>query len=78
LVGIITTPLMSLVVAQLYLKARQLGGETLGEMMSRADGDTGLAEWERRMRLRLSRTRINPLPTAGPNPQSGMEPRSGG
>ena len=78
LVGIITTPLMSLVVAQLYLKARQLGGETLGEMMSRADGDTGLAEWERRMRIRLSRTRINPLPTAGPNPQSGMEPRSGG
>jgi hypothetical protein len=78
LVGIITTPLMSLVVAQLYLKARQLGGETLGEMMSRADGDTGLAEWERRMRIRLSRTRINPLATAGPNPRSGVEPRSGG
>jgi serine/threonine protein kinase len=78
LVGIITTPLMSLVVAQLYLKARQLGGETLGEMMSRADGDTGLAEWERRMRIRLLRTRIDPLPTAGPNPRSGMEPRSGG
>jgi hypothetical protein len=63
LVGIITTPLMSLVVAQLYLKARQLGGETLGEMMSRADGDTGLAEWERRMRVHLPRTRINPLTT---------------
>ena len=78
LVGIITTPLMSLVVAQLYLKARQLGGETLGEMMSRADGDTGLAEWERRMRVRLPRTRVESLPTAGPNPQSGMEPRSGG
>lgn len=78
LVGIITTPLMSLVVAQLYLKARQLGGETLGEMMSRADGDTGLAEWERRMRVRLPRTRVESLATAGPNPRSGVEPRSGG
>jgi serine/threonine protein kinase len=78
LVGIITTPLMSLVVAQLYLKARQLGGETLGEMMSRADGDTGLAEWERRMRVRLPRTRIDPLATAGLHPRSGVEPRSGG
>jgi hypothetical protein len=78
LVGIITTPLMSLVVAQLYLKARQLGGETLGEMMSRADGDTGLAEWERRMRVRLPRTRVDSLATAGPNPRSGVEPRSGG
>lgn len=78
LVGIITTPLMSLVVAQLYLKARQLGGETLGEMMSRADGDTGLAEWERRMRVRLPRTRVESLAIAGPNPRSGVEPRSGG
>jgi serine/threonine protein kinase len=78
LVGIITTPLMSLVVALLYLKARQLGGETLGEMMSRADGDAGLAEWERRMRVRLPRTRVDPSATPGSDPRSGMEPRSGG
>ena len=55
LVGILTTPLASLVLALLYLRARQLGGETLEEVMARADGEAGLAEWERRMRSRLSR-----------------------
>jgi hypothetical protein len=60
LVGILTTPLASLVVALLYLRARQLGGETLEEVMTRADGEAGLAGWERRMRARLPGARTDP------------------
>jgi len=60
LVGILTTPLVSLVVALLYLRARQLGGETLEEVMTRADGEAGLAGWERRMRARLPGARTDP------------------
>jgi len=68
LVGILTTPLGSLVVALLYLRARQLGGETLEEVMTRADGEAGLAEWERRMRTRLPRTRTDPASGSAPRP----------
>jgi len=77
LVGILTVPLVSLVVALLYLKARQLGGETLEEVMARADGDAGLAEWERRMRVRLrgSRSESMPEPDVKGLPDPG--PRSG-
>lgn len=78
LLGIFITPLMSLVVALLYLKARQLGGETLGEVMSRADRDVGLAEWEQRMRVCLPRTRVDPSRSSRSNPPSSSQRPSQG
>ena len=77
LVGILTVPLVSLVVALLYLKARQLGGETLEEVMARADGDAGLAEWERRMRVRLRIARSDPVPEPDVKGLPDRGPRSG-
>lgn len=78
LLGIFITPLMSLVVALLYLKARQLGGENLGEVMSRADRDVGLAEWEQRMRVCLPRTRVDPSRSTRSNPPSSSQRPSQG
>jgi hypothetical protein len=48
-------PLISIVPALLYLKMRQLGGETLGSALAQMeDVDTNRSEWQQRMRTRLS------------------------
>jgi len=55
LVNIVVVPLVSIVSALLYLKMRQLGGETLGSALSQIEEvDSRLSEWQQRMRTRLS------------------------
>jgi serine/threonine protein kinase len=55
LFNIFVIPLMSIVPALLYLKMRQLGGETLTDALAQIEEvDTKLSEWQRRMRTRLS------------------------
>jgi len=54
---IFVMPLMSIVPALLYLKMRQLGGETLGEVMSHIEDAEGThSKWRQRMRSRLTVT----------------------
>lgn len=46
---------MSIVPALLYLKMRQLGGETLAEALAQIEEvDTQQSAWQQRMRTRLS------------------------
>jgi hypothetical protein len=48
-------PLVSIVSALLYLKMRQLGGETLSSALSQIEEvDSRLSNWQQRMRTRLS------------------------
>lgn len=55
LVNIFVIPLMSIVPALLYLKMRQLGGESLTEALAEIEQvDTKLSNWQQRMRTRLS------------------------
>ena len=55
LLNIFIVPLISIVPALLYLKMRQLGGETLSEALAQMeDVDTHRSEWQQRMRTRLS------------------------
>ena len=55
LFNIFVAPLISIVPALLYLKMRQLGGETLTEALAAIEEvDTKSSEWRRRMRSRLS------------------------
>lgn len=55
LLNIFVIPLMSIVPALLYLKMRQLGGETLTDALAQIEEvDTKLSDWQRRMRTRLS------------------------
>jgi len=55
LVNIFIVPLISIVPALLYLKMRQLGGETLSEAVQQMeDVDTSRSQWQQRMRTRLS------------------------
>ncbi|HEX7720549.1 MAG TPA: hypothetical protein VF397_00230, partial [Pyrinomonadaceae bacterium] len=57
LTTIFVMPLMSIVPALLYLKMRQLGGETLGEVMSHIEDAEGAhSKWQQRMRSRLTVT----------------------
>lgn len=57
LTTIFVMPLMSIVPAMLYLKMRQLGGETLGEVMSHIEDAEGAhSKWQQRMRSRLTVT----------------------
>lgn len=57
LVNVFVMPLMSIVPALLYLKMRQLGGETLTEVMSQLDSVEGTKSlWRQRMRSRLTVT----------------------
>jgi hypothetical protein len=57
LTTIFVMPLMSIVPAMLYLKMRQLGGETLGEVMSHIEDAEGThSKWQQRMRSRLTVT----------------------
>jgi hypothetical protein len=55
LVNILIVPLISIVPALLYLKMRQLGGETLSAAMAQMEEvDAGRSKWQQRMRTRLS------------------------
>jgi hypothetical protein len=55
LVNIFIVPLMSIVPALLYLKMRQLGGETLAEVLAQIeDVDAEGSQWQQRMRTRLN------------------------
>jgi hypothetical protein len=55
LVNIVVVPLVSIVSALLYLKMRQLGGETLSSALSQIEEvDRPLSDWQQRMRTRLS------------------------
>jgi len=51
-------PLMSIVPALLYLKMRQLGGETLGDVMEQFEQvEEQKSDWQQRMRTRLTGSR---------------------
>jgi serine/threonine protein kinase len=55
LVNILIVPLISITSALLYLKMRQMGGETLRETLEQFDEtEAPRAHWQRRMRERLS------------------------
>jgi len=54
LVNIFVVPLASIVSALLYLKMRQLGGETLSAALDQIeDVDVERSQWQKRMRTRL-------------------------
>ena len=55
LMNIFIVPLICIVPALLYLKMRQLGGETLSAALAQMEEvDAGRSQWQRRMRTRLS------------------------
>ena len=55
LVNILIVPLLSIVPALLYLKMRQLGGETLTDALGEIEqADDKDSQWQQRMRTRLS------------------------
>lgn len=55
LINIFILPLMSIVPALLYLKMRQLGGETLNDVMAQIEEvEPVRSQWQQRMRSRLS------------------------
>ena len=55
LFNIFIVPLMSIVPALLYLKMRQLGGETLADALAEIEAvDAQRSQWQQRMRTRLS------------------------
>jgi len=55
LVNIFVLPLMAIVPALLYLKMRQMGGETLNEVMAQIeDAECARSQWQQRMRSRLT------------------------
>jgi hypothetical protein len=57
-------PLMSIVPAMLYLKMKQLGGETLAGVMDQiAQVEGAHSHWQQRMRTRLTVTPQNRTPT---------------
>jgi serine/threonine protein kinase len=64
LTTIFIMPLMSIVPALLYLKMRQLGGETLTEVMAQLQVlDEAKSDWQQRMRSRLTVTPQTRTPT---------------
>jgi len=64
LTTIFIMPLMSIVPALLYLKMRQLGGETLSSVMDQINQVEGThSHWQQRMRSRLTVTPQNSTPT---------------
>jgi serine/threonine protein kinase len=54
LINIFIVPLMSIVPALLYLKMRQLGGESVADALALIDVEEQGSEWQQRMRTRLS------------------------
>lgn len=76
LFNIFIVPLNSIVPALLYLKMRQLGGETLAEALAEIEEvDAQRSEWQQRMRTRLS---LHPSrgSKARSQPESGADSRS--
>lgn len=68
LVNIFVVPLLSIVPALLYLKMRQLGGESLSELLSKIEeADERRSRWQQRMRSRAT------LPTPRSRRSSGNE-----
>lgn len=68
LVHILIVPLMSIVPALLYLKMRQLGGESLSALLAKIEeADERRSVWQQRMRSRAT------LPTPGSRRSSGVE-----
>ena len=64
LTTIFVMPLMSIVPALLYLKMRQLGGETLNDAVAEIEEVDGeRSNWQQRMRTRLTVTPQNRTPT---------------
>jgi serine/threonine protein kinase len=64
LINVFVLPLMSIVPALVYLKMRQLGGETLTDIMSQLeDVDGAKSRWQQRMRTRLTVTPPSRTPT---------------
>jgi serine/threonine protein kinase len=64
LTTIFVMPLMSIVPALLYLKMRQLGGETLTEAMAQIEEVEGAhSKWQQHMRSKLTVTPQNRTPT---------------
>ena len=79
LMTIFVLPLMSIVPALLYLKMRQLGGETLNDVMAQIEEVEGArSNWRQRMRTRLTvntpqnRSSVEKNPATTP---SGSRPR---
>jgi serine/threonine protein kinase len=79
LMTIFVLPLMSIVPALLYLKMRQLGGETLNDVMAQIEDVEGArSNWRQRMRTRLTmntpqnRSQVEKSPATTP---SGSAPR---
>src|SRR6185369_16996718 len=61
LVNIFVLPLLAIVPALLYLKMRQLGGETLTDVMSQIEDVEGARnKWQQRMRTKLHVTPRTP------------------
>lgn len=57
LINIFILPLLAIVPALLYLKMRQLGGETVNDVISKIEDDEGQRSlWQQRMRTRLTVT----------------------
>ncbi|MFO1458106.1 MAG: serine/threonine-protein kinase [Verrucomicrobiota bacterium] len=54
LASIFYLPLVSIVPALLYLKMRELGGETLSEIMAQLESGAPRSRWEARLRTRVS------------------------
>ena len=67
LLNIFVVPLISIVPALLYLKMRQLGGESLSAALTQIEeGDADRSKWQQRMRTRLSlHTPTNQKATGG-------------
>jgi len=64
LINVFVLPLMSIVPALLYLKMRQLGGETLNDVMSQLEDAEGAKSlWQQRMHTRLTVTPQSRTPT---------------
>jgi len=82
LINIFVVPLASIVSALLYLKMRQMGGETLSAALDQIeDIDIKRSQWQKRMRTRLhvsaARSASNPAEGSGGAPRSSAKVRSG-
>ena len=55
LLNVLIVPLLATMLALVYLKVRNLGGETLGEQLDGIEGeDVPRSRWQQRMRERLT------------------------
>jgi serine/threonine protein kinase len=66
LTSVLFLPLVSIVPALLYLKMRQLGGESSSDVMAQIGYGYTTSRWEERMRSRIGTTRSNSLPGSAP------------